>query len=138
MLDAVRLGPADDATAVTADQLRAVVDRLITAGHHLPGDPDILIVADAGYDITRLAYVLGDLPVELLGRIRADRVLRLPKPPRTDGTNGRPPKHGREFDRAATASGIGAIRTPDRAPRANAVCERFLGSVRRACVDHTP
>jgi DDE superfamily endonuclease len=97
VLDAVRLGPADDATAVTADQLRAVVDRLIAAGHHRPGDPDILIVADAGYDVTRLAYVLGDLPVELLGRIRADRVLRLPKPPRTDGTNGRPPKHGREF-----------------------------------------
>ena len=33
LLDAVRLGPADDATAVTAAQLRAVVERLITAGH---------------------------------------------------------------------------------------------------------
>jgi len=31
LLDAVRLGPADDATAVTAAQLRAVVTRLITA-----------------------------------------------------------------------------------------------------------
>ena len=37
VLDAVRLGPADDATAVTADQLRDVVDRLITAGHWQPG-----------------------------------------------------------------------------------------------------
>ena len=70
MLDAVRLGPADDATAVTAAQLRDVVDRLITAGHWQPGDPDILIVGDAGYDVTRLAYVLADLPVELLGRLR--------------------------------------------------------------------
>jgi hypothetical protein len=97
LLDAVRLGPTDDATTVTADQLRAVVGRLITVGHWQDGDPDILIVTDAGYDITRLAFVLADLPVELLGRIRSDRVLRLPKPPRLPGATGRPPKHGPEF-----------------------------------------
>jgi hypothetical protein len=104
LLDAARLGPVDDATAVTAEQLRAVINRLITAKHWRPGDPDILIVADTGYDITRLAYVLADLPVELVGRIRSDRVLRLPKPPRLPGTNGRPPKHGPEIalDRPAT------------------------------------
>jgi putative transposase len=28
------------------------------------------------------------------------------------------------------------LRTPYRTPRANAVCERFLGSVRRECLDH--
>ncbi|MGN6757185.1 MAG: integrase core domain-containing protein, partial [Thermomicrobiales bacterium] len=28
------------------------------------------------------------------------------------------------------------LRTPHRAPQANAVCERFLGSVRRECLDH--
>jgi hypothetical protein len=97
VLDAVRLSPTDDATAVTADQLRTVVGRLIAAGHWHDGDPDILIVCDAGYDVTRLAFVLADLPVELLGRIRSDRVLRLPRPPRLPGTNGRPPKHGPEF-----------------------------------------
>ena len=87
VLDAVRLGPQDDATAVTADQLRAVVARLTKAGHWHDGDPDILIVMDAGYDVTRLAFVLADLPVELVGRIRCDRVLRLPRPPRLPGTN---------------------------------------------------
>ncbi|WP_446219955.1 transposase [Micromonospora sp. IBHARD004] len=79
----------DDATAVTADQLRDVVNRLIAAGHWRDGDPEILIVADTGYDITRLAFVLADLPVQLLGRIRTDRVLRLPKPPRAAGATGR-------------------------------------------------
>ncbi|MEV8063686.1 transposase [Streptomyces antimycoticus] len=33
----------------------------------------------------------------LVGRVRSDRVMRLPKPPRTHGDNSRPPKHGPEF-----------------------------------------
>jgi hypothetical protein len=104
LLDAVRLGPADDATAVTAAQLREVIDRLVAAGKWREGDPAVLVVTDAGYDITRLAYMLADLPVELVGRLRSDRVLRLPKPPRLPGTNGRPPKHGPEIalDKPAT------------------------------------
>ena len=97
ILDVVRLGPVDDATAITADQLRGVVERLIAAGQWQAGDPPIVIVSDAGYDVTRLAWVLRDLPVELVGRVRSDRVMRLPKPPRMHGVNGRPPKHGPEF-----------------------------------------
>lgn len=97
VLDVVRLGPADDATAVTAAQLRQVIERLLDAGQWKPGDPDIVIVTDAGYDVTRLAFLLADLPVELLGRIRSDRVLRLPAPPRDPHFIGRPPKHGGEF-----------------------------------------
>jgi transposase InsO family protein len=45
-------------------------------------------------------------------------------------------KYGLEFDRAARGAGARVLRTPVRAPRANAVCERFLGSVRRECLDH--
>ncbi len=45
-------------------------------------------------------------------------------------------KFGREFDRVAKTSGIRVLRTPYRAPRANATCERYLGSVRRECLDH--
>jgi hypothetical protein len=97
ILDAVRLGPADDTTTVTAAQLRAVIKQLITAGHWQPDDPDIVIVADTGYDVTRLAYVLADLPGELVARLRSDRVLRLPKPRRPAGATGRPPKHGPEI-----------------------------------------
>jgi hypothetical protein len=35
----------------------------------------MLVVCDAGYDVCRLAFLLADLPLELIGRIRADRVL---------------------------------------------------------------
>ena len=93
-LDAVRLGPADDATAVTAAQVREVVTRIIAAGHWRDGDPDILVVFDAGYDLTRLAWLLRDLPVEVLGRLRSDRVMYFPALPRLPGTNGRPLRHG--------------------------------------------
>jgi putative transposase len=45
-------------------------------------------------------------------------------------------KFGQHFARVAMASGIQVLRTPCRTPQANAVCERFLGSVRRECLDH--
>jgi transposase InsO family protein len=45
-------------------------------------------------------------------------------------------KYGHAFARVAGASGISVLRTAYRPPRQNAVCERFLGSVRRECLDH--
>jgi len=45
-------------------------------------------------------------------------------------------KYGSAFARVAAASGIAELRTVFRAPRQNATCERFLGSVRRECLDH--
>jgi DDE superfamily endonuclease len=96
-LDAVRLAPGDDAAAVTADQLRRVVGSLIDVGHWRTGDPDMLIVVDAGYDGPRLAFVLADLPVRVLVRMRSDRVLRRAVTPREPGTRGRSCRHGGEF-----------------------------------------
>ncbi|MDQ1653461.1 MAG: hypothetical protein QOI35_2661 [Cryptosporangiaceae bacterium] len=104
VLDAVRLGPAGDATAVTAAQLRDVIGRLTAAGHWRAGGEDILIVLDSGYDTARLAWLLSDLPVEILGRIRSDRVLRLPAPPREPAAIGRPRRHGGEFRLADPAT----------------------------------
>jgi len=45
-------------------------------------------------------------------------------------------KYGQTFASVANATGITVVRTAYRAPRQNATCERFLGSVRRACLDH--
>src|SRR6266545_3075860 len=92
VLDAVRLGPDDDEAEVTAAQVREVITRLIDAGHWCDGDPDILVIFDAGYDPMRLACRLADLPVQVLGRLRSDRVLHFPAPPgRRDGKPDRPP-----------------------------------------------
>jgi hypothetical protein len=104
VLDAIRLGPDDDEAEVTAAQVREVVSRLIEAGHWRDGDPPVLVIFDAGYDPMRLACQLADLPVEILGRLRSDRVLRFPVPQRQPGTNGRPPRHGREFALADPAT----------------------------------
>ena len=73
------------------------VKRLVAAGQWRTGDPEILVVFDAGYDTARLADQLPNLPVDLLGRIRSDRVLRLPARPRQPGEIGRPAKRGDEF-----------------------------------------
>jgi hypothetical protein len=104
VLDAVRLGPADDQIAVTATQVRGVITRLAGAGHWRPGDPPIWVIFDAGYDLTRLAHLLADLPIQVLGRLRSDRVMQLPAPPRPPGTLGRPRKHGGELALADPAT----------------------------------
>ena len=93
-LDAARLGPGDDECLLTARQLRDVVTRLIAAGQWSEGDPQIIIAADAGYNPTRLAFLLDGLPVIVTARVRADRVFWGPAPPRPPGSPGHPPRHG--------------------------------------------
>ena len=45
-------------------------------------------------------------------------------------------KYGENFTRVAVGTAIQVLKTPYRAPKANAMCERFLGCVRRECLDH--
>ena len=40
------------------------------------------------------------------------------------------------FDAVFAAADIRIIRTPVRAPRANAIAERRIGTLRRECLDH--
>jgi hypothetical protein len=104
VLDAVRLGPDDDAAEVTAAQVRDVITRLVETGHWHDGDPPVLVIFDAGYDPMRLAHQLTGLPVDVLGRLRSDRVLHFPVPARQPAANGRPPRHGPEFALADPAT----------------------------------
>jgi putative transposase len=44
-------------------------------------------------------------------------------------------KYTRDFDAVFASEGIQIVKTPVRAPKANAVAERFVGTVRRECLD---
>ncbi|WP_233512289.1 transposase [Micromonospora deserti] len=100
--------PGDDIASATAGQVREVVQRLITIGQWRP---DIWVVADAGYDGPRLAFLLADLPVQLLVRMRSDRVLCRRAPLERTG-NGRPPRHGGAFIFGDPAAGAPRTRPP--------------------------
>ena len=45
-------------------------------------------------------------------------------------------KYGPLFRNVAKSTGIEVLKTPVRAPKANATCERFIGSLKRECLDH--
>lgn len=106
LLDAVRIGPGDDATVVTVDQVARVLARLGMAGI-LAGRPAPVLVFDSGYDLTRITYLTTEegLAVQVLGRVRSDRVFYAAAPPgRIDGRPGRPRRHGDRFELAKPTS----------------------------------
>ena len=47
-------------------------------------------------------------------------------------------KYATHFSAVAAGSGIKELRTRYRVPQANGICERFIGSLRRECLDQTP
>jgi hypothetical protein len=62
--------------AVTAAQVRNVVTRLVEAGHWRAGDPQILVIFDAGYDVARLAFRCAETR-----QARTGTPARIKKPP---------------------------------------------------------
>jgi transposase InsO family protein len=45
-------------------------------------------------------------------------------------------KYGHKFAAVAASTGIKELRSPVRTPKANAICERIIGSLKRECLDH--
>jgi transposase InsO family protein len=45
-------------------------------------------------------------------------------------------KFGKKFSAVAESSGIEELRTPFQVPKANAACERLIGTLKRECLDH--
>ncbi len=97
-LDAVRLGPDDDATAVTVAQVARVTAELEEAGT-LCGRPAPLFVFDSGYDPTRISYLAGQdgIGVQVLARVRSDRVYHAKPVQRPRHLGGRPRRYGARF-----------------------------------------
>nr|WP_305793844.1 transposase [Streptomyces hyaluromycini] len=86
LLDAIQLEPGVDLAAVTAGQVHDVIERLVAAGQWRRGDPEVLVLLDAAHNAPPIAHLLVDMPVEVLGRLRSDRVMRKPVPVPTPGT----------------------------------------------------
>jgi hypothetical protein len=92
-LDVRRVSPTDNAHAVAAAQIRALVAR------RAPGGPVPLCVFDAGYDPETLARELEELDrerVAVLVRLRSGRCFYA-EPPADRSKRGRPRRHGAKF-----------------------------------------
>jgi len=86
--DVRRISPTEDATDVTATQIRDLVGRL---GH---SEQTPLFVFDAGYDAPALTDTLAGVAANLVVRVRDDRVFYT-DPEAAGGTQtGRPRRHG--------------------------------------------
>ncbi|MFD9516239.1 transposase [Streptomyces sp. NPDC059979] len=94
-----------------------------------PGDPAIVIVSDAGYDVTRLAWVLRDLPVELVGRVRYDPVMRLRKRPRRTAATAGHRSTARSSASSSPAPGPSPPSPPSRRPKPRHGTESTQGSL---------
>jgi hypothetical protein len=106
LLDAVRIGPDQDATQVTVAQMARVVARLAATGS-LAGRPAPVFAFDSGYDLTRISHLAAQQgpAVQVLGRVRADRVYYTqPVVRRRGGRPGRPARHGERFELGNPAS----------------------------------
>ena len=85
-----------------------MVGRLAAAGHWHEGDPDIIVVLDSGYDLTRLAWLLDGLPwTSRAGCARPGHVLPGPArgPGRTAGRSGTGPGSASASRRPGRAGG---------------------------------
>jgi hypothetical protein len=95
-LDARRIAQGGDHTGVLIAQVKALLADLEAAGRCGPGTVAPLVMFDSGYPATLIAHALADRRVQVLGRVRADRVFYFPPPPPEPG-RGRPARHGARF-----------------------------------------
>lgn len=92
-VDASRVLPGQSHTQVLIRKIDARLRDLVATGRWRAGDPAPLVVFDSGYPAAVPAHALAGRAVQLLGRVRSDRVFRTGPGARKPG-RGRPPRHG--------------------------------------------
>lgn len=97
-LDAQRIRPNEDTGVITANQVKALVERIDNTGA-VP-----LFVFDAGYDPIGLSVDLGGTRAQVLVRLRSDRVFYTSPAKAESAAPGRPRLHGRRFSAADKTS----------------------------------
>lgn len=91
-LDVHRVHPSENANTVAVAQIAGLVS------HRRADVVTPLFVFDAGYDSAQLTQGVGDLPVAVLVRLRADRCFYADPPPAAPSPKGgRPRQHGTKF-----------------------------------------
>jgi hypothetical protein len=96
-IEARRLRPGEDHAGATVAQITGLLAGLAATGKWKPGDPPPLVLLDAGYPATDVSHALAGQPVQVLVRLRSDRVFYTDPAPRAAGRRGAPGRHGRRF-----------------------------------------
>lgn len=89
-----RVEPGGDAVAVALEQVADLLGDLEAGGCGPVGGPVPLVMFDAGYPASYLAHALAGRPVQVLVRVRSDRVFYGPPGARRGTRPGRAPRHG--------------------------------------------
>jgi len=95
-LEARRIEPGGGSSQAALAQIEGLLDDLTVTGRFRVGQVAPLVMLDAGYPVVRLAHALAGRPVQVMGRVRGDRVFYGP-PPAPDGAVGRGARHGARF-----------------------------------------
>ena len=96
-IEARRLRPGEDHAAATVAQVTGLLADLAATGKRRPGDPPPLVLLDAGYPATDISYALAGRDVQVLVRLRSDRVFYGDPAERAAGQRGAPRRHGQRF-----------------------------------------
>ena len=81
-VEARRLRPGEDHADATVAQISDLLADLAATGKWKPGDPPPLVMLDAGYPATDISHALAGQPVQVLARLRSDRVFYADPAPR--------------------------------------------------------